>query len=863
MATVYVENQPHQMDEKQNLLAGCLTLGMNLPYFCWHPALGSVGACRQCAIKQFKDESDKHGKLVMACMTPASDGTRISIEDPDAVEFRKGVIEGLMLNHPHDCPVCDEGGECHLQDMTVMTGHDYRRYVFEKRTFENQYLGPFVNHEMNRCIQCYRCVRFYRDYAGGVDLNSFSLHNTVYFGRERDGVLENEFAGNLVEVCPTGVFTDATLKHHYTRKWDLQMSPSVCVHCGMGCNITVAERYGTLRRIVNRYHGAVNGYFLCDRGRYGYEFANSDRRIREPRLHGKAVSAEGAIEHLCSLSPNGVIGIGSPRASLESNFALRHLVGPERFYSGIAGTEARLLTLIIDILRRGAARTPSLREIEEADAVFILGEDLTNVAPRMALSVRQAVRQQPMSVADRLKVPRWMDQAVREVVQDAKGPLFIASVGATRLDDVATRTFRGAPDDLATLGFAVAHLLNGDAPAPGDMPDGVKEIAEALKNAKHPVVISGSTLRSAALIQAAANVAWARPESALAYTAPECNSIGLTMMGSPALDAAFDSDAETLIVLENDLYRRAPASEVERFIARFRHIIALDSIETEITAKAELVLPAAPFAESSGTFVSSEGRAQRAFRAFVPPEPIQESWRWLTDWNSLDEAIAELAWALPALERVRCAAPAASFRMAGQKVPREPHRYSGRTAMLAQITIHEPKPPDDPDSALAFSMEGNPDQPPPALHPFFWSPAWNSIQAVNKFQSEVGGELRGGNPGARLIEPASSATGYFADVPRSFQAREDEWLLVPIPHIFGSEELSRWAPAVAQLSPSPYVALNRESASAFDGEVECLGHRVPVRMAPELPDGVAGVPAGVPPFIGFDFPLRARIAKAV
>jgi NADH-quinone oxidoreductase subunit G len=861
MATVYVDNQPYQMNEKQNLLAACLSLGMNLPYFCWHPALGSVGACRQCAVKQFKDESDKHGRLVMACLTPASDGVRISIEDPEAVEFRKGVIEGLMLNHPHDCPVCDEGGECHLQDMTVMTGHDYRRYAFEKRTFQNQYLGPFVNHEMNRCIQCYRCVRFYRDYAGGVDLNAFSLHSTVYFGREHDGVLENEFAGNLVEVCPTGVFTDATLKHHYTRKWDLQMSPSVCVHCGVGCNITVAERYGMLRRVVNRYHGEVNGYFLCDRGRYGYEFANSDRRIREPRLHGKPVSAEAATEHLRSLLAGSTIGIGSPRASLESNFALRRLVGPERFYSGIAGPEARLLLLILDILRRGAARTPSLREIEEADAVLILGEDLTNVAPRMALSVRQSVRQQPMSIADRLKVPRWMDQAVREVVQDAKGPLFIASASATRLDDVATRTFRGAPDDLARLGFAVAHLLDQGAPPPGDMPDGANEIAEALRNAKSPVVISGPTLRSAALIQAAANVAWARPGTALAYTAPECNSIGLALMDASTLDAAFDSDAETLVILENDLYRRGPASQIDRFLARFRHIVALDSIETGITANAELVLPAAVFAESSGTFVSSEGRAQRAFRAFVPPEPIQDSWRWLSDWESLDDAVAEIAGALPALEKIRCAAPSASFRMAGQKVAREPHRSSGRTAMLAQISVHEPKPPDDPDSALAFSMEGNPDQPPAALIPFFWSPAWNSIQAVNKFQSEVGGDLRGGDPGVRLIEPASSAANYFREAQPSSQAQADEWLLVPILHIFGSEELSRWAPGVAQLSPSPYVALNRDGASAFDGEVECLGHRVPVKLAPELPNGVAGVPAGVPPFIGFDFPLRARIAK--
>ncbi|HLJ17862.1 MAG TPA: 2Fe-2S iron-sulfur cluster-binding protein [Bryobacteraceae bacterium] len=224
-ATVSIDDRAYRMNAEENLLHQCLSLGFDLPYFCWHPALGSVGACRQCAVKQFKDEHDKQGRLVMASMTPASDGARISIHDPEAVAFRAGIIEGLMLNHPHDCPVCDEGGECHLQDMTVMTGHDYRRYRFNKRTFRNQYLGPFLNHEMNRCIQCYRCVRFYREYAGGSDFNAFGLRDLVYFGRERDGVLENEFAGNLVEICPTGVFTDATLKRHYTRKWDLQMAP--------------------------------------------------------------------------------------------------------------------------------------------------------------------------------------------------------------------------------------------------------------------------------------------------------------------------------------------------------------------------------------------------------------------------------------------------------------------------------------------------------------------------------------------------------------------------------------------------------------------------------------------------------------
>ncbi|HWB87146.1 MAG TPA: NADH-quinone oxidoreductase subunit NuoG [Bryobacteraceae bacterium] len=851
MATVIVDNRSYQMDPQQNLLHGCLTLGFDLPYFCWHPALGSVGACRQCAVKQFKDEHDQHGKLVMACMTPASDGTRISIYDPDAVAFRKGIIEGLMLNHPHDCPVCDEGGECHLQDMTVMTGHDYRRYTYDKRTYRNQYLGPFVNHEMNRCIQCYRCVRFYREYAGGSDLNNFSLRNLVFFGRERDGVLENEFAGNLVEICPTGVFTDATLKRHYTRKWDMRMAPSVCVHCGLGCNLTVAERYGTLRRVVNRYNGEVNGYFLCDRGRFGYEFVNSEHRLRHPRLRGNAISQQDAAAQLKTLRAQSrrTIGIGSPRASVESNFALRRLVGVGNFYSGIPAGESRLLAEMLRILRSGPARTPSLREVEQADAVLVLGEDVTAVAPRMALALRQSVRRQPEQAAAGLHIPAWMDQAVREVVQGATGPLFLATVQATRLDDIATRAWRAAPDDIARLGFAVAHALDGGAPAvelAADVAEWAGQIAAALKSAKHPLVISGPSTGSVAVLQAAANIAWALPGASLAFTAPEPNSLGLALFEAEPLEAGLESEADVVIILENDLYRRLPKDAVDRFLSACPHVVVVDSLENTTVAKAELVLPAATFAESDGTFVSSEGRAQRFFQvltadAFTGGSDLHESWRWLGDWEDLDEVTGAVGGDLPQLASIVAAAPNAAFRMAGAKVPREPHRFSGRTAMTANLSVHEPEPPEDRDAPLSFSMEGNPDQPPSPLIPFFWSPGWNSIQSVNKFQSEIGGPLHGGDPGVRLIEPGSQKPLYFGDVPPAYERRAGEWFVVPLYHIFGSDELARFAPAVAQLAPEPYVALHPDDAARFDGEAELLGVRLAVKIVPELPRGVAGI----------------------
>jgi len=701
-------------------------------------------------------------------------------------------------------------------------------------------------------------------------LNAFASRNTVFFGRHEDGVLENEFSGNLVEICPTGVFTDKTLKHHYARKWDQQFAPSVCTHCALGCNTDAGERYGTLRRIVNRYNHEVNGYFLCDRGRFGYEFVNSERRFRQPVLEGRPTSVALAQRHLRERVANGtVIGIGSPRASLEANFALRTLVGPDRFYSGMADDEARLVGRVLEILRRGPVRTPTLREIEECDAVFILGEDVTNVAPRIALALRQSVRQQPLEIAKRLKIPLWMDHGVRDAMQGAKGPLYIATPYATRLDDLATATFHAAPDDLARLGFAIAHAVDSRAPALEDFPLAA-EIARALKAAKKPLVISGTSCASEAVIEAAANVAMA-VKAALSFTAPECNTVGATLIGGSLLSDAFravrDGHADTVIILENDLYRRAPDSEVDSFLKAAAHVIVLDHLANRTTEKAELVLPAGTFAESDGTFISSEGRAQRFFQVFVPQNDVSESWRWLQPdhWHDLDDVLEAMCEAVPELATVRNAAPPATFRIAGAKIPRSPHRESGRTAMLANINVSEPKPPDDPDSPLSFSMEGTPDQPPAALIPFFWSPGWNSIQATNTYQKEVGGPLRGGDAGVRIFESTpANGQSYFSAIPPAFEPREGEWLLVPMYHIFGSDELSLSAPGIAELAAKPYVAVNTgDLTEGSEVEVSFAAgtFRLPVRIRPDLPPGVAGVPAALPPLVGVRLPTWGKIAR--
>ncbi|EUB75733.1 NADH-quinone oxidoreductase, chain G [Pseudomonas sp. GM41(2012)] len=884
MATIHVDGKELEVDGADNLLQACLSLGLDIPYFCWHPALGSVGACRQCAVKQYTDENDKRGRIVMSCMTPATDGSWISIDDEEAKVFRASVVEWLMTNHPHDCPVCEEGGHCHLQDMTVMTGHNERRYRFTKRTHQNQQLGPFISHEMNRCIACYRCVRFYKDYAGGTDLGVFGAHDNVYFGRVEDGTLESEFSGNLTEVCPTGVFTDKTHSERYNRKWDMQFSPSICHGCSSGCNISPGERYGELRRIENRFNGSVNQYFLCDRGRFGYGYVNRKDRPRQALLaNGAKLTLDEALDKAADLlRGRNIVGIGSPRASLESNYALRELVGAEHFYSGIEAAELERIRLVMQVLKDSPLPIPNMRDIEDHDAIFVLGEDLTQTAARMALSLRQSVKGKAEDMADAMRVQPWLDAAVKNIGQNALNPLFIASLAETKLDDIAEECVHAAPDDLARIGFAVAHALDASAPAveglDAEALELAKRIADALLAAKRPLIIAGTSLGSKALIEAAANIAKAlklrEKNGSISLIVPEANSLGLAMLGGDSVDAALqaviDGKADAIVVLENDLYTRTDKTKVDAALNAAKVLIVADHQKTATSDRAHLVLPAASFAEGDGTLVSQEGRAQRFFQVFDPTYldasiMVHEGWRWLhalratllnqpIDWTQLDHVTAACAASTPQLAGIVSAAPSAAFRIKGLKLAREPLRYSGRTAMRADISVHEPRTSQDNDTAFSFSMEGYSGSVEPRQQvPFAWSPGWNSPQAWNKFQDEVGGHIRAGDPGTRLIESTGDSLNWFASVPRAFNPAPGTWQVVPFFHLFGSEENSSKAAPVQERIPAAYVSLAKSEADRLgvnEGALLSLSVagqtlRLPLRINEELGAGLVALPAGI------------------
>ena len=324
----------------------------------------------------------------------------VSTTHPDAMDYRKYVIEWLMLDHPLDCPVCDEGGHCLLQDETVSGGHGIRRFLGPKRTYRDQHLGLFVQHEMNRCIQCWRCRRFYQEYAGYRDLGALQIGRRTYFGRFSDGALESPFAGNLIDVCPTGVFTDKPSRFK-GRRWNFERGPSLCLHCSLGCNTVGSAQYREMVRLEGRQNDAVNGFFICDRGRYGFGYANHPERPRRARRGGQEVPWDEAIEaaaaELARISrehgPHAVACVGGARSSLETQGALKLFCrtqgwrDPQFFWD--SAQERKVKAAVGRLDQRLAV---SMRQLEAADFILLAGADPVNEAPMLAIALRQAQR---------------------------------------------------------------------------------------------------------------------------------------------------------------------------------------------------------------------------------------------------------------------------------------------------------------------------------------------------------------------------------------------------------------------------------------------------------------------------------------
>lgn len=618
MPRLTIDNRQIEVPADTKVIEAAQQLGIVIPRFCYHPALGPVGACRVCAVA-FKQGPVKG--IQMSCMIDALDGMVVSTTDAEAVDFRRHVIEWLMLNHPHDCPVCDEGGHCLLQDTTVAGGHGMRRYQGRKRTHVDQDLGPLVQHEMNRCIQCYRCARFYQEYAGSRDLGVLGIGSRVWFGRSTPGRLESPFAGNLIDLCPTGVYTDKPSRH-FGRRWDFQRAPSICLHCSLGCNLTVSARYRQVVRHEARTNDAVNGYFICDRGRYGYVYASSKERPRQAMVDGRSANIDDALDQAGRLllqaakqtGPKSVAVVASTRCSLET-LAVLVMTCRQTQWQGpaLAMTTREAENLRAAVANLEPDRAVSLGDIAAAHTVVVVGADPLNEAPMLALSLRQAQRRGAhVTVVD----PR-----------DIRLPL--------PFDHLSVHPAR--------LITAMEHLTREVQPGRGDQtaPElqaaidvkALQALADRLAHSKGVVLVCGTDLVAAAEINQTAWLAQAleRAEvnTGIFYTlnGPNAFAVGMAAVDLYPVDRLIgrieSGEIRTLVAAESDLWWRYP--DRPRLLAaleRLDLLVVLDQLATPLNEKAQIFIPTQTIYENGGHWINQEGRLQAAASVLGTGEPI-------------------------------------------------------------------------------------------------------------------------------------------------------------------------------------------------------------------------------------------------
>jgi NADH-quinone oxidoreductase subunit G len=620
MPKLIIDDQEIVVPEGTKVIEAAERLGIMIPRFCYHPALGSVGACRVCAVKFLEGP---HKGVDMSCMVEVKEGMVVSTKDEEAVKFRKYVIEWLMLNHPLDCPVCDEGGHCLLQDETVSGGHGVRRYIGKKRTYFDQDLGPFIQHEMNRCIHCFRCRRFYQEFAGYRDLGVLQIANREYFGRFESGRLESPFSGNLIDVCPTGVYTDKPTRFK-GRRWNFERGPSICLHCSLGCNTTGNARYREVLRQEARFNDRVNGHFICDRGRFGFDFANHPDRPRRARVGDQEVAwkegIQAAADKLEQIGREGgaesILCVGSARCSLETQASLTRLCRLSNWPRPWFFVESSSMKKVKSAVARLDERlSVSMRQIEDADFVLTLGADPVNEAPMLALAMRQAQRKgATVAVVD----PR---------------PVFLPfpfshlAVGPGRIDLCAAAIVKSAVKDERARGLSrnaarFQESLPEDYQWHPGLQGQIEELTQKLGSSKRPVIVCGTDIVRESTPALAANLANLLHQitegTGLFYLLPGPNAFGAGLFSSTQDQTSVIETIETgkvkaLVLVEQDLfwlYRDRP--RLDQAMEKVECLIVLDYLPSASAARADVVLPTTTlFERNASSFLNQEGRFQK------------------------------------------------------------------------------------------------------------------------------------------------------------------------------------------------------------------------------------------------------------
>jgi len=622
---------------------------VEIPVFCYEPKLGEpVGACRMCLV-----EVEGVPKLQTSCSTPVRDGMVVHTQTNQVREAQSAVVEFLLVNHPLDCPVCDKGGECPLQDISMGWGPGKSRMTDQKRHFQKPIeLSPLVAIDRERCILCYRCVRFSQEVTEDEQLQLLDRGDRTFVGTFDDRPYIAPFHGNITDLCPVGALTSYTYRFR-ARPWDIEQAGSVCTLCPSQCNVSFTVRDEQVKRVVARDNAEVDDGWLCDRGRYGFEMFGAEERVTGPRLRGGETGWEDAI----AKAAKGLKAAGGASAAIvgdasnEEGFLIQKLMrealgSPHVDSRASRGADRATLLRLAD--PKVSAR---VRDIDDADAILVIGTDPLHSSPILDLRIRKAIRRNGAKLAVATDRPTPLDGGAVAVARYAPG-------GATRFLTQLVEELRGEGE-------------------PTSIP------AEVLRDAEQVVIVWGERIgregESAitALLDVAGSLDIAEKEGSGLLEVPELtNARGLREVGvlpdagpgfsettpgkaTEEIRSALEAgELKSLVLFGVDPLRDFPDTEAwDRALTAADHVVCFSMFETATTAKADVVLPLETHAEKDGTVTHPDGRLQRVRPSAARPDQVLSNLVVLaelsaalghdTDLASQPSVLAAIAEAVP------------------------------------------------------------------------------------------------------------------------------------------------------------------------------------------------------------------------
>ncbi|HNI75036.1 MAG TPA: NADH-quinone oxidoreductase subunit NuoG [Giesbergeria sp.] len=610
MVEIELDGQKVEVAEGSMVMHAAEKAGTYIPHFCYHKKLSIAASCRMCLV-----EVEKAPKPMPACATPVTQGMIVRTKSDKAIHAQKSVMEFLLINHPLDCPICDQGGECQLQDLAVGYGASSTRYEEEKRVVKPKDVSPLISmQEMTRCIHCTRCVRFGQEIAGVMELGMVHRGEHAEITTVKDDTIDSELSGNMIDICPVGALTSKPFRYS-ARTWELSRRKSVSPHDSTGANLIVHVKNHKVMRVLPFENDDVNECWIADRDRFSYEALDSAERLTKPMLKqgGQWVEVDWqtALEYIangvqCITKENGAGALGalvSPHSTVEELY----LAGALMRGLGSPNLDFRL--------RHADLRKPqgvrwlgrSVASLSQLQSVLVVGSNLRKDHPLFAQRIRQAARKGCTVLS--------IDNAVRDWAMPVAQTL-VANHGAwlQALADVAAA--------LAQEKGVSAPVAQGRADEPT-----ARAIAQALLRGEHKAVLLGNAAAhhaQASELLALAGWIAQQADATVGYLTEAANTVGAQWMqalpGEGGMDAAqmLQGKLKGLFLLNNEPeFDSAAGAQAVAALGKVEMVVTLSPFKTNLEFS-DVLLPIAPFTETSGSFVNAEGRLQ-SFHAVVRP----------------------------------------------------------------------------------------------------------------------------------------------------------------------------------------------------------------------------------------------------